>query len=206
MPSGNTTYTLVNIRNGTYTEIVDTRTKNNITFRGQSRTGTVVGYPNNNNKNGSTHSRMAFKVFANDIAIENLTLINTTPQGRFAGGSVDDRHRHQAVHPEQRRSGQLAGHNSGNTSGTQAYFKNSLIQGDFDYIWGGMNAFFTNCEIRCLSVNSHVTQARTDPGSNGMSFVNCQVTKATGVTSNSCDLGRTDGLRRRERDLLALPY
>ena len=44
LPNGNTTYTLVNIRNGTYTEIVDTRTKNNITFRGQSRTGTVVQY------------------------------------------------------------------------------------------------------------------------------------------------------------------
>ena len=44
LPGTNTTYTLVNIRNGTYTEIVDTRNRNNITFRGQSRAGTIVGY------------------------------------------------------------------------------------------------------------------------------------------------------------------
>ena len=67
LPTGNTTYTLINIRNGTYTEIVDTRTKNNITFRGQSRVGTIVQYTNNNNNNGSTHSRMSFKVFSDDI-------------------------------------------------------------------------------------------------------------------------------------------
>ena len=72
---------MINIRNGTYTEIVDISGKNNITFRGQSRAGTVVGYQNNNNLTGTTAARMAFKVNSSDIKIENLTLTNTTPQG-----------------------------------------------------------------------------------------------------------------------------
>ena len=43
--------------------------------------GTVVGYPNNNNINGTTAARMAFKVNASDIHLENLTITNGTPQG-----------------------------------------------------------------------------------------------------------------------------
>ena len=72
---------MINIRNGNYVEIVDISGKNNVTFRGQSRAGTVVGYPNNNNINGTTAARMAFKVNASDITIENLTITNGTPQG-----------------------------------------------------------------------------------------------------------------------------
>ena len=53
VPANNTTPTIINIRNGTYTEEVDVKSKNNLDFRGQSRTGTVVGYPNNNYVNGN---------------------------------------------------------------------------------------------------------------------------------------------------------
>ena len=54
VPPGNTTPTVINIKDGTYVEIVDISGKNNVTFRGQSRAGTVVSYSNNNNFNGST--------------------------------------------------------------------------------------------------------------------------------------------------------
>ena len=81
VPLNNGVNRLVNIRDGTYTELVNTRTKSNITFRGQSRAGTIVQYRNNDSQNPGTHFRMSFKVFGNDIAIENLTLMNTTPQG-----------------------------------------------------------------------------------------------------------------------------
>ena len=81
MAPGNTNFTVINIQNGNYVEIVDISGKNNVTFRGQSRSGTVVGYPNNNNINGTTAARMAFKVNASDIQLENLTITNGTPQG-----------------------------------------------------------------------------------------------------------------------------
>jgi hypothetical protein len=207
LPSGNTTYTLVNIRNGTYTEIVDTRTKNNITFRGQSRAGTIVQYLNNNNNNGSTHSRMSFKVFSNDISIENLTLINTTPEGgtqaealmldsgalRFILNNAEVDSRQDTI---------LA---NGLTQ-SQGYFYNSLVQGNFDYIWGGGNCYFDNCEIRTILTrnNYNLVATRTDTGtgtgpggpghwpgwgvdqfsSNGFSFVHCELTRSSSTVSN----------------------
>ena len=67
VPPGNTNYTVINIRDGNYVEIVNISGKNNITFHGQSRQGTVVGYPNNNNLTGTTAARMAFKVNSSDI-------------------------------------------------------------------------------------------------------------------------------------------
>ena len=200
LPNGNTTYTLINIRNGNYTELVDTRNKNHMTFRGQDRSQTIVGYRNNDNQNGGTHARPAFKVFGDDTAIENLTITNKTPKGGSAAEALmlESNIKRFILYNAEVDSFQDT--ILGNTAATQAYFKNSLIQGDTDFIWGAMNAFFTNCEIRCLSVQSHVTQARTDlqntpTTSNGMSFVNCQITRTSGSITN-CDLGRT----------LAYPY
>src|ERR1035437_3558022 len=73
IPGGNNTPLLINIRNGDYNEIVDIAGKSNVTFRGQSRLGTIVGYANNATfqvaNGGTTHARMAFKVLGNDIAI-----------------------------------------------------------------------------------------------------------------------------------------
>jgi pectin methylesterase-like acyl-CoA thioesterase len=199
LPSGNTTYTLVNIQDGTYTEIVDTRTKNNITFRGQSRTGTIVGYPNNNNNNGSTHSRMAFKIFSDDIAIENMTVVNTTPQGGSQAEALMfetsiKRFILNNAEVDSRQDTILA-----NTSTTQVYFNNSLVKGNFDYVWGGGNCFFTNCEFQTIpTANSYnLTAARTENGgtgnwqgpdgnfsSNGFSFVDCRFTRATNSVAN----------------------
>ena len=197
LPTGNTNYTLVYIRNGDYNELVDTRNKNNITFRGQSRDGTIVGYHNNDSQNSGTHARMAFKVFGNDIAVENMTITNRS-------GKINVMAEALMIESNMKRficnNAKIASYQDtilGNTGGTQAYFKDSLIVGDTDFIWGAMNAFFTNCELQCESPQSHVTQARTDDSpstSNGMSFVYCQITRANGsVTNNSCDLGRTLG-------------
>jgi PKD repeat protein len=201
LPANNTTHTLVNIRNGTYTEVVDTKTKNNITFRGQNRIGTVVQYANNNNNNGTTHSRMAFKVFSNDIAVENLTINNTTPQGgtqaealmidspsaRFILNNADVNSRQDTV---------LANANS-----SQGYFYNSLVRGNFDYVWGGGNCYFTKCTFLTIPTASsyNLTASRTDnapfpPGwqgfdlthwsSNGLSFVRCQMLRADNSITN----------------------
>jgi len=199
LPVNNTTHTLVNIRNGTYTEVVDTKGKNNITFRGQSRTGTVVGYANNNNNNGTTHSRMAFKVFANDLAVENMTVVNTTPQGGSQAEAImiETGAGHFILNNAEVDSRQdtiLA-----NVNSSQGYFFNSLVQGNFDYIWGGGNLFITNCEFRTIPTASNYNLAapRTDNGatgnwlgpdgnyaSNGFSFVNCLLSRSSSTVSN----------------------
>jgi len=202
IPLQNTNYTLINIRNGTYFEIVDIASKNNVTFRGQSRSGTVVGYLNNAiiAPGGSTHARMAFKVDADNIAIENLTVTNMTPQGgqqaealmiesgaaRFILNNANVASRQDTI---------LA-----NVNSSQGYFYNSLVQGNYDYVWGGGNLYFDTCTLETIAGAStaNLTAARTDtsagtssnfpwlnPGgtytANGMSFVNCSITADAGV-------------------------
>ncbi len=189
VPNGNTTPRLINIRNGFYYEIVNVNNRHNLTFRGENRTNTVLGYDNNSTMYGTTHFRMAFKVNANDIALDTLTITNTTPKGGSQAEALmvqTDRKRFVAYNVT------LASYQDTilmNTSGTQCYFQDSLIQGDVDFIWGGGNAFFTNCEIKSL-FGGAITQARTAASSNGMSFVNCRLTRSGSPT---CTLGRSIG-------------
>jgi len=185
LPANNTTYTLINIRNGLYTELVDTKTKNNITFRGQNRNLTVVGYPNNNNNNGSTTTRMAFKVNANDNAIENMTVSNMTAKGGSQAEAI-------MVNTSARR---CIIFNAEVTSfqdtlliddfNSQAYVQNSLIKGDTDFIWGVGNLFVSNSELRVVNGSASITQPRTMAGSNGLDFVNCQLTRSSSTVSNT---------------------
>ena len=213
LPVNNITPTLVNIRNGTYTEVVDTRNKNNITFRGQSRTGAIVGYANNNNINGSTHSRMAFKVFSSDVVIDNMTIVNTTPQGGSQAEALmldtsTARFILNNAEVDSRQDTILA-----NVNSDQGYFYNSLIQGNFDYIWGGGNLFITNCQFNTIGGASSFNLAapRTDNGptgpwqgpdgnfsSNGFSFVNCLLTRTSSSTVSNISMsdgnGNPDGL------------
>ena len=201
---GNTNYTVINIRNGNYVEIVNISGKNNITFRGQSRTGTIVGYANNNNLTGTTAARMAFKVNSSDIKIENLTLTNGTPQGgsqaetllvynnglRCVVDNCDILSRQDTI---------LI-----NASTSQGYFNNCRIVGNFDYVWGVGVGYFNNCVFHTitntLSGSYNLTAARTQTAgtlttntpwvnpngalfsANGFSFVGCTIEADAGVT------------------------
>jgi hypothetical protein len=205
VPLGNNNYTVINIANGTYTEIVDVSGKSNITFSGQSRYGTVVGYDNDNNLNPTTAARMAFKVNGSDIRIENLTLTNSTPQG---GSQAET----------------LLIYNSGircvvyncdivsrqdtiliNGSASQGYFYNCRIEGNYDYVWGVGVGYFDTCVLHTLtniySSSYNLTAARTQTGSSysaatpwvnpngtnysayGFSFVHCTIESDAGLTS-----------------------
>ena len=197
LPTSGPTRRLINIRNGNYVEIVNV-TKTNVTFRGQSRTGTVVGYANNNNNNPSTGTRMAFRVNATEVAIENLTIVNTTPQGGSQAEAlmIDSAGTHFILNNAEVDSRQdtiLA-----NSGTTQCYFYNNLVQGNFDYVWGQGNLFATNCEFRTIGGTGtpNLAAPRTINGatgnwpgyggllvSNGFSFVKCQLTRAAGVTN-----------------------
>jgi len=186
VPVGSTTPRLINIRDGIYTEIVNVNNRHNLTFRGQSRSHTVLAYDNNSAMYGSTHYRMVFKVNANDIALDTLTITNNTPKGGSQAEALmveTDKKRFVAWNVN------LCSYQDTillNTSGSQCYFQDSLVQGDTDFIWGGGNAFFTNCEIKSL-FSGYLTQPRTSATSNGMSFVNCRLTRNGPI---SATLGR----------------
>jgi pectin methylesterase-like acyl-CoA thioesterase len=197
IPNGNTTHVLVNIRNGTYTEIVRLNTKHNVTFRGQNRHQTLVAYPNWNGINGSSSTRPMFGVLgANDVAIENLTLTNSTPNA-----SGNNQAEALFVNTAKRFILLNADLDSFqdtllvNQSGDQAYVQDSHIQGNTDFIWGSGTLFVTNSEIMFMpyqSAQDYLTQARTAQFTNGFAFVNCRLIGANSGVSN-CYLGRDAG-------------
>ncbi len=200
----NATQRVINIRNGLYTEIVDIAGKHNVTLRGQSRTGAVVAFPNNATfqavNGGTTHARMTFKVNANDIVLDTLTVSNSTPQGGSQAEAlmIESSAKRCIVYNSELDSRQdtiLA-----NVNSSQAYFYKTIVKGNFDYIWGGGNLYFDQCTIQTIAGASgfNLTAARTDtaastsanfpwsnPGgtfsANGMSFVNCSFTADSGV-------------------------
>ena len=188
VPANNTIPTTIHIRNGVYTEIVDVNSKNNLLFVGQSRAGTIIGYPNNNNVNAGAPQRSAFVMDGNDCAFENLTITNMTPKGGSQAEAVDVEGSRVIFYNMNLDSYQdtFLVHSAGKL----VYFRDCLIQGDTDFNWGYGTVFWTNCELRVMSRGGHVTQPRSPAGQNGFSFVNCTVTAAnSGVTS--ADLGRS---------------
>jgi hypothetical protein len=192
VPSGNTTPTIINVNNGNYTEVDRVNGKNNITFIGQSRTGTIINYPNNNSINGSTSTRPMFGVTtANDIAIENMQLTNSTPHGGSQAEAL-------FVNTAKRfimLDCTLCSYQDTllvNQSGDTAYIQDTHIQGDTDYIWGSGTLYCTNDELMAMSTTSHLTQARTLQFTNGFAFVKCLIDRAnTNVITG--DLGRDGG-------------
>lgn len=204
VPQGNTTPTVINIKNGNYLEIVDISGENDITFVGQSRHGAIVGYPNNNNLTGTTAGRMAFKVNSADIHLENLTITNGTPQGGSQAEAlliynnglrciVDN------CDIDSRQDTILI-----NASTSQGYFNNCRVVGNFDYIWGVGVGYFNGCVFDTItnsqSSSYNLTAARTATSGSlsattpwvnpngttysayGFSFVNCTFTEDPGVT------------------------
>jgi pectin methylesterase-like acyl-CoA thioesterase len=189
-PSGNTTPRTINLRVGTYTEVVFINGKNNLNFIGQNRDQTIVTYVNNDNLNGGTSARPSFRAAGNDLTFANLTLTNSTPKG----GSQAE-----ALRTDGKRilllGVKLASFQDTilvNNNGDLVYVQDSLIQGDTDFIWGGSTLFVTNSEIRTLTGGTQVTQARTTAGTNGFSFVGCRLTRTDNTVIN-CGLGRDLG-------------
>jgi pectin methylesterase-like acyl-CoA thioesterase len=185
--NGNTTPTFINVRNGTYTEILNINNRNKLDIRGQSRSGTMIGYPNNNSVNPGAPQRSSSIVNANDCTLETLTLTNMTPAG---GGQAE------AVDVEGTRAifynMDLDSHQDTfliHSAGKLVCFQDSLIQGDVDFNWGYGTVYYTNCELSCLSSGGHVTQPRSPTTTNGFGFFNCRITK--GFSSGNFDLGRT---------------
>jgi pectin methylesterase-like acyl-CoA thioesterase len=190
LPANSNPRVVVNIRNGYYQEIVYVNAKNNITFRGQERTNTIIAYPNNDPLNGGTSLRPMFRARGNDLGFDSLTLTNSTPKGGSQAEAL-------------RIDGQrdiftnifLASFQDTlliNNVGDSAYFLNCLIQGDTDFIWGSGTPYFQNCEIRALNAG-HNTQMRTDAPHYGATFADCLISKTNGATFTTHTLGRGIG-------------
>jgi len=175
------------IKKGLYPEIVYFDQKSNVTFLGEDREETVIGYPNNDKFNNqantterlttSAYHRSSF--FANrstGIYFVNLSLKNSTPKGGsqaealiLTGGQNIISHCN------------LSSLQDTLQINDSAYVTDSFIEGDVDFMWGRGPAFFENCELKSLN-RGYYTQIRNTDANHGYVYDKCKFTTAPGVT------------------------
>ncbi|HEX8352464.1 MAG TPA: pectinesterase family protein, partial [Pyrinomonadaceae bacterium] len=182
VPANNTKRVVINVRKGTYTEVVYVNSnKPFVTVRGEDRDESVVQYANNNNFNPtSTTTRAMFGVDAADFTLENITLRNTTPQG----GSQAEAFRGNANRIVLNRVSLYSYQDTlllQGQSNQGGFVTDSYIEGDVDFLWGSGAVFIRNTEIRMLRSDAYITQIRNGAGRNGYVFVNCKLTAPAGV-------------------------
>jgi pectin methylesterase-like acyl-CoA thioesterase len=204
VPASNTVPRLIKVADGTYTELDWVAPgKPLITVQGQSQSGTVIQYGNNNTLNSANTTdvcarqaipvhddyncwRSNFSVEANDFTLEDLTLLNTTPYG----GSQAEAFRGNADRITLNRVNLLSYQDTIRLQGL-GYVTNSYIQGDVDFTWGVGTVFWTHDELKSMHAG-YVTQIRNSEGQNGYVFYDDTLTHAPGVADGSVYLARID--------------
>lgn len=190
----------INVKDGTYQEMLFIRGQNNLTIKGESRSGTIIQYANAEALNGgsgasatgsttSNGGRAVILVEDSDLlTFDTLTLKNTwlrSPASSQAEviyfNTSTGNHRLIAKNAEfhsEQDTLQIKGY---------SWFYNTLISGNVDFIWGNNRvALFENSEIRsvgdtmCSSVG-YVLQARTlNATDKGFVFLNSRLTSGRG--------------------------
>jgi pectinesterase len=210
------------IDSGTYEEKVYLR-RNNVRIIGESPQNTIITYNHGAKSNGPNGKPMGtFNSFTmifcgSDICVENLTIKNTSGPGSINGQAVaafitSDRtsfyNCHFIGYQDTIYSGLMTEeffnrifapdwfldsrvnvfHQQG-----QNYFENCYVEGDVDYIFGSNLAYFNNCHIHTLHLQSegeeaYITAANTPVGSDyGFIFTDCKI---TGEDQEGVYLGR----------------
>ncbi|HEY9285837.1 MAG TPA: pectinesterase family protein [Pyrinomonadaceae bacterium] len=187
VPVNNAQPVVINVRRGTYTEIVYVRSnKRFVTVRGEDRNESIIQYANNENLNTGSSPRAAFGVDAPDFTLENVTVVNTTTRFNsenrtrqseaFRGNN--DRILLNRVNLKSFQDTLLL-----QSQTNQGGFVNeSYIEGDIDFLWGTGAVYFRNSELRMVNSNAYYTQIRNGAGKNGYVFVNSRFTAAPNVT------------------------
>ena len=179
------------VKNGTYQEkLIIPSWKTKIHLIGESRENTIITFDDYSGKlipagkdalgldKFSTYTSYTILVQANDVSLENLTIIN-------AAGSVGQA---VALHVEGDRFAAKNCRFLGNqdtlfaaTENSRQYYLNCFIEGTTDFIFGKATAVFENCTIKSLK-NSYITAAATSANQKfGFVFISCRLIPADGV-------------------------
>lgn len=176
----------VRIRNGVYHEkVVVPSWVTGVTFIGESRENTIITHDDFSGKFNakgadtlmnktkfSTFTSYTMWVQGNDITIQNLTIRNTAGRvGQAVALHVDgDRFVLKDCNLLGNQDTLLTANDS-----SRQYYKNCLIEGTTDFIFGPATALFQQCTIKSLS-NSYITAASTTKGKKyGYVFLNCKL-------------------------------
>ncbi|MBO9202440.1 MULTISPECIES: pectinesterase family protein [Niastella] len=192
-PSNSTTRTVIYIKNGSYYEVLTIPTnKTNLTFIGQSNTGTVLTYDNYASKinpatgqaYGTSNSASTFINGAGFYAL-NIAFANSAgPVGQaVAVRCTADK----AIFKNCRF---LGNQDTYYAHSGRAYHEGCYFEGTTDFVFGGAIGWFENCDIYSKGGTS-LTAANTAQNiAYGYVFNNCRITGAgTAIT----DLGRPWG-------------
>ncbi len=171
------------IADGVYEEKVVVPAWNpHLTLKGESREGTIIRwgdyFDSIDRGRNSTFMTATLSVEARDFRAENLTIVNTAgPVGQAVAVSVSG-DRCAFVNCSilgHQDTLYVAGENH------RQYFRNCLIEGTTDFIFGEATAVFESCEIRAKS-NSFLTAASTPKGTfYGLVFLDCKLTADEGI-------------------------
>ncbi len=177
---------VIYVKNGTYKEkLIVPAWLQNIEICGESKEGAIITWDDHANiklsgteRNMGTFRTYTVKVDGNMITFKNITIENNAAK---LGQAV-------ALHTEGDKlvfiNCRILGNQdtiyTGGTA-TRLFFKDCLIEGTTDFIFGPSTAWFENCEIFSRS-NSYVTAASTPKDVPvGYVFNNCRLTCADGV-------------------------
>jgi pectinesterase len=159
----------------------------NVHLVGESRDSTILTFDDYarklaaDGKELGTFRTPSFRIKASGFTAENLTFQNSAGPGKQVGQAV-------AVAVEGDRctfaNCRFLGHqdtlldNAG-----RHYYRDCLIVGDVDFIFGNATSVFDHCEIRSIGSGYLTAQSRTTPAqTTGYVFSHCRLTADPGVT------------------------
>lgn len=192
-PSNSSSRTKIYIKNGTYYEVITVPSnKTNLTFIGQSSTGTILTYNNYASKinpatgaaYGTSNSASTFINGAGFYAL-NVTFANSSGP---VGQAVAVRCTADKVVFKNCRF--LGNQDTYYPHSGRSYHENCYFEGTTDFIFGGAIAYFQNCQLYTKGGSSLTAANTASHLAYGFVFNNCQI---TGSGSNITDLGRPWG-------------
>lgn len=204
----------VNVKNGTYQELLFLKGKNNVTIQGESRDGTVIQFDNYDTLNtgsgaSSTSStassgggRAMFLVETADLlTLDNLTMKNTHLKVNGLSNQAEVIYFNGTTQRLIAKNMNFISRQDTIQVNAYSWFYNTLIAGDVDFIWGSAKAaLFENSEIRTVvdstdaTKGGYVIQARVAAASDkGYVFLNSSLTRESGVPDGATALGRSAG-------------
>lgn len=199
----------INVRNGSYNELLYLNGKDNLTIKGESRDGVVIQYTNYeslNSGSGSSQSptvagtpaggRAVMLVESSDmLLLDTLSMKNTTIRSSSISAQAETIYFNSESRMIAKNASFYSEQDTLNLHGW-SWFYNTLVSGNVDFIWGSSHAaLFENSEIRSVGDSTsttsggYVVQARVPVATDiGYVFLNSTLTHGPGPGPNHGDV------------------